>query len=303
MKKTGSKFHFDNHFEGQSGQYGPIYLVQIGDLYCEGGREVGTHHQYCHEITYITAGSGICTFNKRPFRVEERSVFLSPKGSEHSISSSRYNPLRYFYCGFDFNRDHPDFPKFAALEKMLTKADTVLTIDRFSLDTVFTLLFSEMHTDYATKNILVEAGLTQLLLLTQRCFEDGNTDNRDSYIVSAGSKKQQLVREVVQYIDGHIFHMNNLSEISDALDYSYSYITQVFSSTMGVSLNAYYREKRMKKAEELLQQKVSVTRAAEVMGFDTVQSFSRSFKNFFGVSPSQYRADYIVSQKPSSSTN
>ncbi len=303
MKKNSSKFHFDNSFEENLQQYGAIQLYQIGDLYCEGGYEVATHHQTYHEITYVTAGSGVCTFNKRPFRVGEGAIFLSPKGSEHSISSSRYNPLRYFYCAFKFDHTHPNYVHFAELEKLLTNAHALLAMDQYTLDTVFALLFRELQTQHKDKDVLIEAGLTQLLLLTRRCFEENNTDARGSYIASAGSKKQRLVRQVVQYIDSHIFHIKNLSEISDELDYSYSYITQVFSSTMGVGLNAYYREKRMKKAEELLQQNVPVTRVAEVMGFDTVQSFSRSFKNFFGVSPSRYRTDYIVSQKQSSSTN
>ena len=303
MKKSGSKFHFDNYFEGMSHQYGAVRLIQIGDLYCEGGHEIGAHEQPCHEITYVTAGSGVCTFNNRPFRVGEGAIFLSPQGSEHSISSSRYNPLRYFYCAFTFDQEHPDYPQFAEFDKTLTKADSLLAMDHYALDTVFALLFRELHTKHGNQDVLIEAGLKQLLLLTQRSFEERGSEQHSSYLATAGNKKQRLARQVVQYLDSHIFHIKNLSEISDELGYSYSYITQVFSSTMGVSLNAYYREKRMKKAEELLQQNVPVTRVAEVMGFDTVQSFSRSFKNFFGVSPSHYRADYIVSQKQLSSTN
>ena len=91
--QDGFVFRFDNSYEEKAEEFDFIKVWQISEYTLEPHREILEHVQFCHEITYVTAGSGVCTFNNRPFRVGEGAIFLSPEGSEHSISSSRYNPL------------------------------------------------------------------------------------------------------------------------------------------------------------------------------------------------------------------
>ncbi|MBR2338611.1 MAG: helix-turn-helix transcriptional regulator, partial [Clostridia bacterium] len=100
--------------------------------------------------------------------------------------------------------------------------------------------------------------------------------------------KNRLVCDVIYYIDSHLFSMKNLTDISHHLGYSYSYISQLFSETMGVGLKSYFQEQRFAKAAELMQRHISVTQIAEMLGFDSASSFSRSFKKRYGMSPSAY---------------
>ncbi|MBQ1938470.1 MAG: AraC family transcriptional regulator, partial [Bacteroidales bacterium] len=45
---------------------------------------------------------------------------------------------------------------------------------------------------------------------------------------------------------------------------------------------------RFEEAEKLLLDGVTVTSAAEILGFDTVHSFSRAFKTRYGTSPQNF---------------
>lgn len=54
---------------------------------------------------------------------------------------------------------------------------------------------------------------------------------------------------------------------------------------MGMSINQYYQKVRFQKALELLGARFTVTQVAEKLGFDSIHSFSRAFKNHFGQPP------------------
>lgn len=281
------KFHFDNVFFKQPQQYSAVRLLQIGDLYCGAEHEIPSHLQSCHEISCIVAGSGVFTRDSEPFAVTEGDLFLSPMGQEHRIVSSRHDPLRFFYCGFTFDRTHPDYARYEKLDRLMAAKDSPLAKDRYGIAAIFAMLFNEVRGERVDKAVLMEAGLNQLLLLTRRCFDADATQAH--WLQTDDSLKKQLVYKTVHYVDNHIFHIRKLTDIADELGYSYSYITQAFSAVMGTSLSVYYRQQRMKKAAELLNNAVTVTQVADVLGFDSLPSFSRSFKSFYGVSPTEYR--------------
>ena len=52
-----------------------------------------------------------------------------------------------------------------------------------------------------------------------------------------------------------------------------------------MSINQYYQKVRFQQALELLGAHFTVTQVAEKLGFDSIHSFSRAFKNHFGQSP------------------
>ena len=94
--------------------------------------------------------------------------------------------------------------------------------------------------------------------------------------------------KIANYIDNNVSRIRNLTDVSDYIGFSYSYTSQIFSNVMGMSLKSYYQNKRFEEAEKLLQGGLSVTQIAEVLGFDSIHSFSRAFKTQFGASPQNY---------------
>ncbi len=281
-----NRFHYDNVFSNIPQIYGSIELMQIGDIYCDSGHEIKSHIQKYHEICCIVAGSGVISRNSETFAVKEGDIFLSPIGSEHKIISDSKNPLRIFYCAFVFNSDHADYPVYSEFENLIYNVTLPVTSDKFRISNIFSSLFNEVQNEYKNKSILMKAELSQLILLTQRCFEIKKSEH--SHFTKDKNSKNQLAYEIVQYIDNHIFHINKLTDLAHVLGYSYSYITQSFSSVMRVSLNSYYRRQRLKKAADLLSQGFSVTVVSDMLKFDSIQSFSRAFKNFYGLSPTAY---------------
>ena len=286
------KLHFENPFFQEPQQYGAICLSQIGDLYGAAGYECPAHKHLCHEISCVVSGSGVFYCNGIPLRAEKGDIVLCPMGSEHRVVSSHYAPLRFFYCEFTFDRQHPFYENYRELEQLLLNGGALRAADCCGLHRVFELLFAEIQAENKHKALVMEAGLTQLLLFTQRCFEGLREGSH--WLQRETSQKKKLVTRVIHYIDSNLRHLQKLTDLAEVFGYSYSYITQAFSAVMGMSLNDYYRQQRMKTAAELLEQEFSVTQVADMLGFDSLPSFSRSFKSLYGVSPNRWRKENRV---------
>lgn len=81
----------------------------------------------------------------------------------------------------------------------------------------------------------------------------------------------------------------SVEEIADRLHLNRSYFSSLFKKVMNRSPREYLIDLRMKKAAEWLCERgfgVSVTAAS--VGYPDVFAFSRAFKNYYGVSPTEY---------------
>lgn len=297
MYEREKKFHFDNNYVNAPQQFGCVNLWQIGDLCSNEGYKVAAHKQFCHEITCIVAGSGTFIADGKSYRVKSGDLFLSPINSEHAIQSSYHAPLRFYYCGFTLDKNHPDYPIYRSVDHMFYTLTTPMAVDRYMVRNIYSILFNEIMVNDSSRDVLIKAGLAQLLLLTQRCHE--NSQVLQCRLHQNDNFKQCLVYEIIQYIDNNLANIQKMTDISAHFGYSYSYVSQTFSTIMKCSLVNYYQQKRFDRALELLKERNSITQVAEILGFDSIQSFSRSFKQRYGSSPTKYLSDQLEKSRQS----
>lgn len=99
----------------------------------------------------------------------------------------------------------------------------------------------------------------------------------------------KLCGQVMEYIDSRIYTMKNLREVASAMGYNYSYISTLFHKATGMTLNNYFKQKRMDVAKNLLSDsKMSISEIARTMNYSSVYAFSKAFKEHFGSSPGHY---------------
>lgn len=77
--------------------------------------------------------------------------------------------------------------------------------------------------------------------------------------------------------------------------YSYRNIQRIFKYSCGETIGAYQKRLRVEKAYKLLlYTKESLSQIAVEVGFDNISSFSKAFKQEFGVSPREARSNKVV---------
>lgn len=105
------------------------------------------------------------------------------------------------------------------------------------------------------------------------------------------SLRQRLIAQICAYMDEH--YMENLTarRIAEALHYSAAYLTALFRSETGLTMNEALTERRMRAAAELLRTTdLRVYEVAQRVGYADVKYFSQLFKRAYGMQPSEYRA-------------
>jgi AraC family transcriptional regulator len=109
------------------------------------------------------------------------------------------------------------------------------------------------------------------------------------------------IHKVQDYIELHIGQSMSVEELSDAAGFSKYHFSRIFQGILHESLAYYVNRIRLERALFLLahRQDKNVTDIAYELGLSDSAVFSRVFKNFYGISPSQYRKEYSKNRKES----
>ena len=106
--------------------------------------------------------------------------------------------------------------------------------------------------------------------------------------------KEEYVRTVnrlLHFIDENLGNELSLESLSKVGFYSPFHLHRLFKTITNEALNAYITRKRIEKTAFLLihRKEMSITELAMLYGFSSNSSFTRAFKKYYGVSPSDFR--------------
>ena len=98
------------------------------------------------------------------------------------------------------------------------------------------------------------------------------------------------IDELDTFIRLHYRENLSLTDLADKYHFNHSYLTRIFKKQKGQSPLKLINLLRIEDAKELLlNPELSVREISEMLGFSDQHYFSRSFKNFTGLSPNEYR--------------
>ena len=283
---VGKHFHFNNdHFHAPI-PCGLIDLYQIGELCCERGYEIELHGQSCHEISYVVSGRGCAYVDGEKISIEAGDILFNNMKYTHAIEAGHNDMLRYLYMGFCFN------PQINTVEyrELLDYYNTHKYIKRKDKNDVY-IPFARVLDEFASGlpfgDLMIRNYCQEILILTFRkpeknieyLFNKHKSDNALGH----------LAYTLIKYIENNIFEIKSIREISEKIGYSYTYLSHFFSKHTGMSLQRYINLKKIEKAIELLKYSdLTVSQIAERLNYETVQAFSKAFRNSMGFPPSQY---------------
>ena len=111
-------------------------------------------------------------------------------------------------------------------------------------------------------------------------------DTRSNRIVES-------IKKIILHAIAHPDEKENLklsSLITARLHYDYSYLSDLFSSVEGITIEQFYIQQRIEKVKELLvYEEHSLTEIAWQLGFSSVHHLSAQFKKVTGLTPSHFK--------------
>lgn len=273
-----------------------IGLYQIGTKICDSDTFSPPHlHLHWFELTIVRTGKGIISTNGAEELIESGDIYLSFPYDVHSVRSSPDDRLTYSFFSFYFvdEKYKSIFDKFVLSmdaqksrvfrNSLIPQLVDLLIMEISEGNNAANGAIAEAYKNYA-ENRLLSLTLEQLVLLIPKLFvySDISSDNPKT--------EAQLTFMIMRYLSLNLLSVRNLSEIADYMNYNYSYLSKIFKKQTGKSITEYYLSAKMERAKTLIcDERFSISKAAETLGYTSVYSFSKAFKEFYGVSPKNFK--------------
>ena len=225
--------------------------------------EVAQHRHEYWELVYY-GGLGVSTVNGVAFNYVPGSYVVIPHNVPHAEKALSCGDL--FCLGFEAELEFTELPTSLFVD------DERQSI-RKALETIETEIKAEPPYYSQRVNLL----LRDILLLTLR------TCTRKS------KKADDKLDMIIRYIDAYCTMDIDFRTLSNSMNYSYDYLRHYFKAKKKMSLKQYIITKRIDLAKEQLTTNMPVSKVAAACGFASPSYFSAVFRQFTGMTPSQYQ--------------
>ena len=107
-------------------------------------------------------------------------------------------------------------------------------------------------------------------------------------------QEERVITGITRYLQEHLEEDVSLSVLAEEFHLNPQYISQLFKNEIGVGFLAYLTNIRMEKAKKLLlNTSRSVAEIAGQVGYGDYRVFTKVFKKTEGITPSQYRREFL----------
>ena len=136
--------------------------------------------------------------------------------------------------------------------------------------------------------------MTQVLPIQAAVVEYEREFARAVEQVKHDSEHNRYVERAKEYVAEHIDESIRVVQIGEALGINENYLTGLFHTYEGITLQHYIRKEKVRQAKELLlYSSYSCSEIAALLCFSTQSHFSSAFKREVGMTPAKYRESKI----------
>ena len=235
-------------------------------------------HDYYELIIYYDADV-FCCINGEDFSLFGNSVYLLTPYDFHKTTNLRAdNTIDFLNISFAENAFENDVIgriKNTRLVRCASKDDPIIRISRLIAE------LGQNSKEYAISLTKVLIGLI--------------CDRGESVYGIDGSSRNDFIKKVSEYVAENFKHSISLKTVSEYMHLAPAYFSSRFSKVTGYTFVRYLTVFRLNYAKELLiVGDKSITDICFESGFSNLSHFLRTFKDYFGVTPSCYRKRYYT---------
>lgn len=267
----------------------PGYAFEKYDIKSDHARQFASKHWHNEtEIIYVEKGSIDITINNTYYIGNAGDIFIVNSGELHEIYGTS-TPLEYRAFVFDFDMlsfYKDDIAQQTFIEPVLNgklKFNNTINTSQKAFE-LLTYINKINTTKSACYILSTKAALMQFFALM---FEENKT------VLSKNAfpdKKNQLLKDIVKYIDENYNQEISLAEIAAYSNMSRKYFCRFFKNNFNKTFIEYLNDVKIEHSMVLLNESnISITDVAISCGFSNMSYFTRTFKKKTGCTPSQYR--------------
>ena len=137
---------------------------------------------------------------------------------------------------------------------------------------------------------MAETVCAESLLLEQSATS--STEDSEKNIL-LNYKRDEILHNITKYIEQNFQDSIKIQEVAKVAYQSETYFSHYFKNKFGLSFTDYLKQYRLRHAANLLvSSNKSIAEIGEKSGFSSITFFNRAFKDFYNLTPSQYRSSF-----------
>ncbi len=223
------------------------------------------HLHQCFEIIIILSGQMKITVDNKIFILEKNEALLIFPNQIHELQSTS---SKHILCIFS--------PRL--VQAYTTKlTDKIPVSNRFYPDEYLIKSLEALDAD--------SSSMDKKGVLYSLC---GQFDKQNEYTAKR-TDREKLLYKIFAFVEENFNKDCSLLCLSKKTGYDYSYLSRHFKKIVGISFNSYVTHYRLSHACYLMENtEQTILQCAYDSGFTSLRNFNRCFKEYLGITPTQY---------------
>lgn len=255
--------------------------LDISEIYTKFYQEKGTNYNFSGEkhsyweLTYVDKGELLTTIDRVSYHLKQGDLIFYAPMQFHTQSTFEKISSSYLTINFKMNFNHADL-----------LCNKIFSLKRDSYFIV-TKLIEELSNDNLYSNDLslcyLKELIIQMLRLNNSHFHSKPTTHMQQ------TYENELLNDILLYIDNNIYEKISVSTLCDHFCISTSMLHSLFRKNMNNTAKNYINELKLSKSKELIRNSThTLSEISEMLGFSSIHYFSKKFKSYFNISPTEY---------------
>ena len=239
------------------------------------------------EIVYCDSGEADITDDNNNYILKQGHAFIHAPNSFHNVRPNRSN-TNVIVAGFN-----------GRLQPLYKIAGTVLEISQNERHFIKNMLSESRRVFSAPLNIVYQYSLdlqknAQISALQNiknclECLLLFLLEDKAQAAKPADETQNYIIKQMLNIMQKNIETKITIQSLAYKLGYSSTYLKKLFKDIMGKSIIQYFIRLKIEKAKSYMSEGIySISEISEMLGYDTLQYFSKQFKDITNMSPSAY---------------
>lgn len=248
--------------------FSDINPLICGEEQCASGHSYGPAARSYWLLHYVVSGKGMFTSPRGTFSVSKGEIFIIRPYEITFYQADTSEPWKYIWIGFT--------------------ASTLLPPAMTDNDTVYAPYLADVFFDCLSEPDIASLSAGYEYFLCAKIWEIlGKLSRLKQRNIQTF---ERYIKPAINIMEAEICNGITVEEVAERLHINRSYFSVIFKDSMKISPQKYLLGRRMERAAELLtNHALNNTVTAASVGYSDVFVFSRAFKSYFGVSPSEYK--------------
>lgn len=255
--------------------------LDISEIYTKFYQEKGTNYNFSGEkhsyweLTYVDKGELLTTIDRVSYHLKQGDLIFYAPMQFHTQSTFEKISSSYLTINFKMNFNHADL-----------LCNKIFSLKRDSYFIV-TRLIEELSNDNLYSNDLSLCYLKQLIIQMLR-LDNSHFHSKPTTHMQQ-TYENELLNDILLYIDDNIYEKISVSTLCDHFCISTSMLHSLFRKNMNNTAKNYINELKLSKSKELIRNSThTLSEISEMLGFSSIHYFSKKFKSYFNISPTEY---------------